>query len=237
MAMRKRWMILAGIVVVAGAIISQFPLSAIGPKINVGGKTPIYSGTIWKGYMSGTDAGVLELDTSLRRLFTGKNPVHVSGGPDGLSIHAEAGLAGLRAIKLEGTMKALALRDPRIGAVNGNFKLDVPDMKLMKVCDYADGNAWSDFLMQNQQTLRWQGPELQGPVRCEDGQIIMELAGKDEMSDITADVRIALEGSYRADIAVKINRSIERFAAPTLERYGFYKDGDAFKLTEQGKWQ
>lgn len=230
-------MILAGLVVVGGAVISQLPLSAIGPKIDIGGKTPSYSGTIWKGYMSGTDAGVLQLETSIGRIFSGKNPVHVWGGPDGLSIHAEAGPSGLRAIKLEGTMKALALRDPRVGAVNGNFRLDVPDMKLMQKCDYADGTAWTDFLTQNQQTLRWQGPILEGPVRCEDGQIIMDLAGQDEMAEITANVRIALEGSYRADIGVKINSNVERFAAPTLKQYGFYKDGDAYKLTEQGKWQ
>ena len=235
--MRKRWIILAGLVVVAGAVISQFPLSAIGPKIDIGGKTPSYSGTIWKGYMSGTDAGVLELDTSLGRLFSGKNPVHVSGGPEGLSIHAEAGLSGLRAIKLEGTMRALALRDPRVGAVNGNFSLDVPDMKVLKQCDYAEGTAWTDFLSQNQATLRWQGPALEGPVRCEEGNIIMELSGQDEMSEINANVTIDMTGSYRADIAVKINRSVERFAAPTLTRYGFYKDGEVYKLTEQGKWQ
>jgi len=112
--MRKRW-IFAGLIVMAGAAMSQFPLSIVGPKMELGGKMPSYGGTIWKGYMSGTDAGVLEIETSPTRLFSGKNPVHVWGGPDGLSIQAEAGLSGLRSLQLEGTMKALALRDPRVG--------------------------------------------------------------------------------------------------------------------------
>lgn len=221
----------------AGAVISQFPLSAIGPKIIIGGKTPSYSGTIWKGFMSGTDAGLLNLETSLGRLLTGKNPVHVWGGPDGLSVKAEAGFSGLRAIKLDGTMKALALRDPRIGAVKGNFRLDVPDMKLMQTCDYANGTAWTDFLSQNKSTLYWQGPVLEGPVSCVDGQILVDLAGKDQTAEITAKVTIGLEGNYRADITAKVNKTLEQFAAPSLQQFGFYKDGGTYKLTEQGKWQ
>ena len=236
-SVRKRWIILTGLVVVASAVISQFPLSAIGPKLSIGGKTPVYSGTIWKGYMSGTDAGVLNLETSLGRLFTGKNPVHVWGGPDGLLVKAEAGPAGLRAIKLEGTMKALALKDPRIGAVNGDFRLDVPDMKLMQDCEYANGTAWTDFLSRNKSTLYWEGPVLEGPVRCENGQIIMDLSGKDQSAEITAKVTIGLEGSYRADITTKVNRTLERFAEPSLKQFGFYKEGGLYKLTEQGKWQ
>lgn len=223
--------------VVASAVISQFPLSAIGPKLNIGGKTPSYSGTIWKGFMSGTDAGLLNLETSIGRLLTGKNPVHVWGGPDGLSVKAEAGFSGLRSIKLEGTMKALALRDPRIGAVNGNFRLDVPDMKLMQTCEYAKGTAWTDFLAQNKATLYWQGPVLEGPVSCEDGQILVDLEGKDPTAEITAKVTIGLEGNYRADITAKVNKTLEQFAAPSLQRFGFYKDGGIYKLTEQGKWQ
>ncbi len=220
----------------AGAAISQFPLSAIGPKIDIGGKTPSYSGTIWKGYVSGTDAGVLNLETSIGRLFRGKNPVHVWGGPNGLSIHAEAGPSGLRVLKLEGTMKALALRDPRVGAVNGNFRLDVPDMKVMRICDYAEGTAWTDFLSQNSATLRWEGPDLEGPVTCEDGLIIVDLSGQDATAEISAKVTIGLEGSYRADITAKVNQTLERFAGPSLKQSGFHKDGGVYKLTEQGQW-
>ncbi len=222
----------------AGAIISQLPLSLVGPKMDIGGKTPQYGGTIWKGYMTGTDAGVLEVETSPGRLLSGKNPVHVWGGPNGLTIRAEAGPSGLRALKLEGTMKALALRDPRVGAVNGNFKLDVPDMKIVQRCDYATGTAWTDFLSQNAATFRWQGPALEGPVSCdEEGRIIVDLSGKDQAAEITAKVIIGLEGSYRADITAKVAASFERFAAPSLTASGFHKTGGVYKLTEQGKWQ
>lgn len=234
--MQKRW-IIAAVIVMAGGIISQLPLSVVGPKIDIGGKTPQYGGTIWKGFMSGTDAGVLEVQTSPGRLLSGKNPVHVWGGPEGLSIHAEAGLAGLRAIKLEGTMKALALRDPRVGGVQGDFKLDIPDMKVMQSCDYANGTAWTDFLSRNAATLRWQGPALEGPVSCEDGRVIVDLSGQDQTAEITAKVIIGLEGSYRADITAKVAASLERFAAPSLTASGFHKSGGVYKLTEQGKWQ
>jgi len=233
----KRWIILGGIVAIGGAVISQLPLSLVGPKIQISGKTPQYSGTIWNGFMTGTDAGTLTLKTSLGKLFSGKNPVHVWGGPDGLSIRAEAGFSGLRALNLDGTMKALALRDPRVARVNGNFRLDIPDMKLMQSCEYADGRMWTNFLSQNVDLMRWKGPELEGPVTCEDGNIIADLSGADEAADISARVTIGLEGNYKADITVNVNQSVERFAGPTLIQSGFHKSGNVYQLTEQGRWQ
>ena len=177
--MRKRWLILGSIAVATVTVISQLPLSLVAPKAEFAGKPLKYRGTIWNGQVSGTDAGVLNLDTSLWRFVTGDNPVHVKGGPSGLEIEIEVGLGGLRAVQVEGSMKTLALRDPRIGAVNGNFRLNIPDMKLLEVCEYADGTAWTDFLSQNSATLRWKGPPLEGPVRCENGFILVDLAGQD----------------------------------------------------------
>lgn len=234
--MRKRWIILGAVLAIGGAVISQLPLSMVAPKAEFAGKPLKYSGTIWKGQVFGTNAGTLNLETSLGRFFSGQNPVHVNGGPQGLSLQAEAGPGGLRALKVEGSMQSLALRDPRVGAVSGNFKLDVPDMKILKVCDYAEGTAWTDFLSQNAATFRWQGPAIEGPVRCEDGRIIVDMAGQDDVAEITAKVTIGLEGSYRADITAKINPSIEPFAGPSLTQSGFHKDGGLYKLTEQGTW-
>ncbi len=238
--MRKRWVILGVTLAIGGAFVSQLPLSMVAsmaaPEAQFAGKPLKYSGTIWNGQVSGTDAGTLDLNTSLWRLLSGGNPVHVTGGPQGLILSAEAGLGGLRAVKVDGSMRALALRDPRVGAVNGNFKLDVPDMKLREDCDYANGTAWTDFLSQNAATFRWQGPELEGPVSCEDGRLIVDLSGKDDTAEITAKVTIGLEGSYRADITAKVNPNVEPIAGPTLQQSGFHKDGGLYKLTEQGKW-
>jgi len=209
----------------------------VAPKIDIGGKVPDYTGTIWRGYITGTDAGTLNLETSIMRLLKGDNPVHVWGGQQGLDLRFEAGLSGLRLVKIEGTMKALALRDPRLGAVSGNFKLDVPDMKLMETCEYAKGTAWTDFLSQNSGRLLWKGPDLEGPVTCDDGKIIADLSGKDDTAEVNAKVSIGLEGSYKADITAKVNRNIERFAAQSLTQSGFHKSGGVYKLTEQGRWQ
>ena len=234
--MLKRWIVLGAVLAIGGAVLSQLPLSMVAPKAEFAGKPLKYSGTIWSGQVSGTDAGTLYLETSIGRLFSGANPVHVWGGPDGLSLKAEAGPGGLRAVNVEGSMKSLALRDPRVGAVNGNFKLEIPDMKILEICEYANGTAWTDFLSQNAAIFRWKGPVLEGPVKCEDGRIIVDLAGQDQAAEITAKVTIGLEGSYRADITAKINSSIEQFAGPSLKQSGFHKDGELYKLTEQGKW-
>lgn len=224
------------VLAIGGAVITQLPLSMVAPKAEFAGKSFKYSGTIWSGQVSGTDAGILYLETSVSRLFSGQNPVHVTGGPAGLSLKAEAGIGGLRAVNVEGSMKSLALRDPRVGAVNGNFKLEIPDMKIMETCEYANGKVWTDFLSQNAAIFRWKGPELEGPVKCEDGRIIVDLAGQDQAAEITAKVTIGLEGSYRADITARINPSFEQLAGPSLRQSGFHKDGEFYKLTEQGKW-
>ncbi len=219
--------------IIIGAVISQLPLAWVGPKAPIGGKIPVYSGTVWNGLISGTDAGNLKLSTSLGRLISGANPVHITGGPAGLSLKAEAGTKGLRALKAEGTMRALALRDPRLALVNGNFRIDVPDMQVAKTCDYAEGTVWTDFLAQNGSRLRWAGPVLEGPVSCEEGQIVLNLTGKDAAADITAQIRIDLSGTYKTDIMAKVS---DLNAGMALQFFGFTAVAGGYRLTEQGKW-
>ncbi len=232
--MRKRWLIGIGVLAIAGGVLSQLPLTWIGPKVEIGGKVPSYSGTIWRGFVTGTDAGTLNLTTSLGRLLKGGNPVHVSGGPPGLLINAEAGLSGIRAVKTEGTIKALALQDPRLALVNGSFKIDVPEMKLMETCEYADGTVWTDFLARNSGRLRWKGPELEGPVSCENGQIVLNMTGKDRAADIVAKIIIGLDGGYRTEITAEVSNPNAGLA---LQFFGFTKSGRGYKLLEQGRWQ
>lgn len=232
--MRKRWILAIGMAAIAGGVISQLPLSWIGPKTEIAGKIPSYSGTVWRGFVTGTDAGTLELTTSLGRLLKGGNPVHISGGPPGLSLNAEAGLSGIRAVKAEGTMKALALQDPRLALVNGSFKVDVPDMKLMESCEFANGTVWTDFLARNSGRLRWKGPELEGPVSCENGQIVLNMTGKDRAANIVANIVIGLEGNYRTEITAEV---ADPAAGLALQFFGFTKSGRGYKLLEQGKWQ
>jgi len=230
---RKRWWILLGLLAVGGGVISQLPLSWVGPKVEMGGKIPSYSGTIWDGTMSGTDAGVLQINSSLKRLFTGGNPVHVQGGSAGLNIHAEAGPSGLRALKAEGPMKALALRDPRLSFVNGSFKVDVPNAKILKRCEHAEGTVWTDFLAKNGARLRWTGPELSGPVTCEDGKIVLNMTGKDRAADIKANIIIDLEGTYITDINAQVT---DPNAGLALQFFGFSQSGSGYQLTEKGRW-
>ncbi len=231
--MKKRWLILLAGLAISGAVISQLPLSWIGPKGDFGRQTPVYKGTVWNGQVSGTDAGDLNLSTSILRLIKGQNPVHIKGGPTGLYVEAEAGLSGLRALKGDGTMQALALRDPRLGLVNGSFRVDIPDMKLMKICEYAKGTVWTDFLAQNSDKLRWAGPMLEGTVSCEDGQIVLDLTGQDRETNIIAQIRIDLAGTYLTDISAEVTAPEAGLA---LQFFGFHKTQNGYQLREQGKW-
>ncbi len=232
--MAKRLLIFGGILALVTGAISQLPLSWVAPKVDIAGQVPEYGGTVWNGFISGTDAGVLNLDVSPLRLVSGKNPVRVTGGPAGINLNAEAGLSGLRALKVSGSIKALALTDARLALVNGNFDLDITDMKMMESCDYAEGIATTDFLARNSVRLRWKGPVLEGPVSCEDGNVILDLTGKDRAADIVARLTLSPDGQYRTDITAEVN---DPNAGLALQYFGFSPAGGAYKLTEQGKWR
>jgi len=230
----KPLLITGGIIAILAGAISQLPLSWVAPKVDIAGQVPEYGGTVWNGFISGTDAGVLKLDVSPLRLLSGKNPAHVSGGPAGIDMNAEAGLSGLRALKLSGSIKALALTDARLALVNGNFNLDIPNMKMKESCEYAEGTASTDFLARNSVRLRWKGPVLEGPVSCEDGSVILDLTGKDRAADIVARLSLSPDGQYRTVITAKVN---DPNAGLALQYFGFSPSGGAYKLSEQGKWR
>ena len=125
--------------------------------------------------------------------------------------------------------------DGRLQGLRGDFTAQISEMKISKeTCESATGAARTDVLQRNGGTIQWTGPELAGPIRCEDGALIADLSGKDEQQTIKALIRLIPDGTYRADISVSTFREE---ADAVLPLFGFSRSGRSFILTEQGKWR
>ncbi len=111
--------------------------------------------------------------------------------------------------------------------------LVVETARVSKSCEAATGTIRTDVLKRNKARFQWQGPELSGPINCENGEIVATLSGQDSRTEIEAVARINLSGSYRLETSVS---SRDPEAAALLPLYGFQRSGGRFTLTEQGQW-
>jgi len=125
--------------------------------------------------------------------------------------------------------------DGRLQGLRGDFSAQISEMKISEQsCEMAIGTARTDVLQRNGGTIQWTGPELTGPIRCEDGALLVDLSGQDAQQTITAQLKLIPDGTYRADVKV---RTVRVEADAVLPLFGFSRSGQSFVLTEQGKWR
>jgi len=125
--------------------------------------------------------------------------------------------------------------DGRLQGLRGDFTAEISEMQVAEqACQSAAGLARTDVLQRNGGKIQWTGPELAGPIRCEDGALIADLSGRDAQQTITAFIKLMPDGLYRADVSV---RTIRAEADAVLPLFGFSRSGQNFVLTEQGKWR
>ncbi|MEP4053343.1 MAG: type II secretion system protein N [Litorimonas sp.] len=125
--------------------------------------------------------------------------------------------------------------DGRLQGLRGDFSAQISEMKISEQsCEMAIGTARTDVLQRNGGTIQWTGPELSGPIRCEDGALLVDLSGQDAQQTITAQLKLIPDGTYRADVKV---RTVRVEADAVLPLFGFSRSGQSFVLTEQGKWR
>jgi len=82
--------------------------------------------------------------------------------------------------------------------------------------------------------VNWTGPELTGPIRCEEGALIADLKGRDTQQNIEALIRMSPDRTYRVDISVRTTR---KEAGAVLPIFGFTRSDKKFVLVEQGRWR
>lgn len=189
------------------------------------------TGTIWRGTVSGlplfgtANLNIAPLSRSVK-FQSGQGRNYVAGQ-----------VSPSRATDVDFSMDfaTVPFTDGRLQGLRGDFAAQISEMKISgETCESATGTARTDVLQRNGGKIQWTGPELVGPIRCEDGALIADLSGQDAQQTITALIRVIPDGTYRADVNV---RTVRVEADVVLPLFGFSRSGQSFVLTEQGKWR
>ena len=151
-----------------------------------------------------------------------------------MQIRGKASHNQIVGLNFTGQLANLPTTDGRLKELSGVVNVQISELKFSKQCESVTGKANTDFLSRNKGRWQWQGPILSGPLSCENGDLIANLSGTENGQTIKADLRIAPNGTYRADFSV---RTLQPEAAVVLPLYGFEKRSSEFLLTEQGKWR
>lgn len=223
-------------ITVLGALITNLPLSWAGsaaiPKSE--NLQPVFMGTIWNGTIANIpQIGSIKTKVSPLALITGKPPVQFSSKAPYLNFSGQAGLGGRLSALVDGDMRGLASVDGRFAGVSGRYDLNIAELILKDSCISGAGAVSTDVLTRNAALWEWQGPDLSGPISCENGDLVLSLTGSDELQDITAIIRVAPSGTYRAEIDV-ISRDPR--AGSVLPLFGFEQSGQGYRLNEAGRW-
>lgn len=230
-----RWVfpaLLSGIV----ALLACFPMrwaanrvlpeniEALAPDLNM-------QGTIWEGTVTGLPIfGTANLDIApLSR------SVEFQAGQARNYASGQLSTTQATDIDIRLDLTSVPFTDGRLQGLRGDFTVEISKAEFKnQSCMSAAGTARTDVLKRNGGTIDWTGPEISGPIRCEDGALIADLSGRDAEQNIKALIRIIPDGTYRADISVQTNRAE---ADAVLPLFGFSRSGQSFVLTEQGNWR
>ena len=235
--MRKRYILLVSLGAFT-ALLSQLPLAWIAPHIIADGlgKNIHYSGTIWNGQIKGLDVvGQTTFQFRPTSILKGGLPLKFASQSTAMTLSGRASRNTIKDVRFSGVLAKLPTRDGRLKELAGQVDILVSEIQIKdETCGSAQGQVSTDFLSLNRARWQWQGPKLSGPISCEDGDVIVNLSGRENRQTIRADLRLSKDGSYGANITVQTNQPE---AGVVLPLYGFEQQGRDYKLTEQGQWR
>ena len=241
--MKKTTIILTVLIGVLFAIISALPLRWIGPHVlppNMA-KDARFSGTIWQGQANlpfGKSRAPVSFKAAPLKLITGQSFLDFTVQNTGFHLQGLAGLKQAQDVRINANISQLPLLDPRIRGLKGQIIANISEAKLGSkldgACKTISGEARTDFLQANELTWFWRGPVLLGPISCDEGTIIVEMAGKNLGQNFAVVLRLMPDGIYTAQMDVT---SSEPRAAVVLGFYGFEARGGKFVLSETGRWR
>jgi len=226
--MKKRWFCVPLLGAVAAAV-AALPAAWIGPHVTPDPLDLEWTGTVWNGQVEN-----LPVFDTLNFKAEGL-AFNVRGASAGNRLLGWVRPGHLRETDVQLQLSDLPIDDPRLRGLQGVLSVQLTDLKWSKLgCTLAEGRARTDVLARNGGAINWTGPELSGPLACEDGAVVVRLRGQDAQQKISADLTFQIDGTYRADIAVETTRAE---AGAILPLFGFSASGRDFKLTEQGRWR
>ena len=218
------------IIVIAGlaSLIRHLPLAWASPAVPP--EVGTLSGTIWNGQI--TDVPLL-------------GTVAVKGGlgnlsfltaPGDVTLSGKVSPGGVEDLVLSMPVSRLPMSDARLAGLSGRMSMRIPEAVIKDgTCVSANGTASTNVLAANGGRFDWTGPELSGPVDCEEGRLRVRLSGETQLETVNAVVITGLDGIYQSDIRVT---TVDPAAGNVLTLFGFNPAGNGeYRLSEQGRWR
>ncbi len=244
-SLRPRLLLIVFTAVFTVALIASLPASMIG--LALGGTGVSYQkieGTIWRGVVRNAGAqGIYIGDIDYRinplRLLTGAAgaKLQFNGGAVDGDLNVTAGLGGLSVANSELTAQLSVIKRYRLmGApFSGRAVVSMDRLRLTKNgCRRGEGALWTDALNAPAKQFDRSGVELQGPVRCEDNDLVLALAGVSD--DGNLDILIRIKPDLRYDMTVTVAGAAPE-TRDTLKAFGFEEANGALVLGSIGVLQ
>lgn len=222
---------LAGIAGALAGLLVQLPLSWFGQsaleRLDAGAQA---LGTVWRGQLAYLD-GLPTIATRLAGLgvaFEGADPT--------LELSGAARPGALDDLNLRFPVARLARFEPRLTGLDGHVVLALDRLGFGEAgCTAAEGDASTDLLAANSAIWSWQGPQMSGPVTCEEGALIVEMDGREGTDDAVARIALRPGGLIQAELTIRTSQPGAAVAMPLI---GFDPAGqDTYRLVSEGQWR
>ncbi len=236
-----RLLVIAGILGGVLALLAGLPLAWVAPVLVPKAakfEWQVASGTVWNGQIMGANSPFGPIDKIQMKMqplaiLQSKAPLHIAALAPGFSLQGRVGLKYFSDVHIQSFLSSTKLLDPRLQGLRGEIRFDVDELHFGPDCRTADGQVWSDVLQRNQAEWRWQGPVLSGDIRCEAGDLVVQMRGAEAGQNVTVSFRLGINGRYRSDLILQTQHPNADALLPVL---GFEKTGRGFTLIEEGRW-
>ena len=189
------------------------------------------AGTIWRGTVSGLPL----MGTANVQTFPFARRVEFEAGEGRNFISGMLTPSEAKDVDVRMDFSTIPFTDGRLKGLQGDFMAQISEMIIAdNACASVAGSAKTDVLQRNGGTVQWTGPELSGPIQCEEGSLVANMSGQDAQQKILAIIKLNPNGTYRAEVDVRTARPEADLVLPL---FGFSRSGQSFVLTEQGKWR
>lgn len=198
------------------------------------------SGTIWDGEITGLawrghELGAARLGLRPRSLFIGRIGVDIALDGGGLVdgggfIALSPGGLHVRDLVLSADVADLPILLP----LSGRVALDLSHADVNAAgCRRIEGSVRTDALKNRPAGLDWSGPELEGPMTCSEGAVVIPLKGASGSESIAVAMTLGKDGSFGVRVDA---RTPNPAVLSVLSAIGFVETDGVMTLTQRGRW-
>ena len=202
------------------------------------------SGTIWGGelealHYNGHYLGKFRQRTSLLGILTAKisSRYSLTGGPalsTGKVTVTPWGSVSVENAQIQLDLSRFNIRDAFDAPMRGQLELRIRKLQFSaNQCRHAEFEIWTNALRSSAARYGGEGFDLSGQGRCEDGKILIPIAGQGENEAVFLDVEVDAAFNYEARLRIQ-SRTPDLIAA--LKLYGFDTQGEDLVLIQRGNF-